>query len=79
MSGLGTSRRTTGPSSLRRFFDKVMKDGKATFDPRKDGSRFLRAACTEFADDPVDLLYRLNKPQVSRATVHSRTKLQIQR
>lgn len=68
MSTFGTRRTTNGPSHLRRFFDKVMRDGAATFDPRKDGPKFLRAACSEFADDPVDLLYRLDQPRVGSST-----------
>jgi hypothetical protein len=45
------------------MFIKVIKDGSASFDARKDGPRFMRAAL-EFKDDPSDLLYCLTKPQV---------------
>ncbi len=56
-------RGAAGSFQLRRMFDKVMKDANTTFDERRDGPRFMRAAL-EFKDDPVDLLYRLTKPQV---------------
>jgi hypothetical protein len=48
------------------MFDKVIKDGDATFNPEKDGPMFFRAVhCQEFKSDPVVLLYRLVKAQVS--------------
>lgn len=52
-------------NNARRFFDKVMRDGGATFDAGRDGAKFM-GALMEFRDDPVDLLYRLRNPQVSR-------------
>jgi hypothetical protein len=53
-----------GAPQLRKMFIKVIKDGSATFDARRDGPRFMRAAL-EFKDDPADLLYCLTKPQVN--------------
>lgn len=52
-----------GAPQLRKMFLKVIKDGSATFDARRDGPRFIRAAL-EFQDDPVDLLYCLTNEQV---------------
>lgn len=49
-------------SHLRKFFDKVMKDGSARFDASSDGPKFM-AAVLEY-DDHVDLLYRLTSPKV---------------
>lgn len=50
----------------RRMFDKVTRDGNATFNTEEDGPTFFRAM-QEFRDEPVDLLFRLVKPQVSSA------------
>jgi hypothetical protein len=46
----------------RRFFDKVVKDGNASFSGTRDGQKFL-SAIVEY-EDKVDLLYCLMSPKV---------------
>lgn len=51
---------------LTRFFDKVTRDGSASFDAFKDGRKYLQAVIDGLQADPVDWLFRLTKPKVAR-------------
>jgi len=63
MRGIRRSLQAQPGKLHRRFFDKIMLQN-GTLNNQQDGQRFL-AACLEFSDDPLDLLYRLTSPKAS--------------
>jgi hypothetical protein len=53
-----------GAGNLRRYFDKLSKDGDASLTGERDASQFLQACMTY--DDRMELLFRLGNPKVRR-------------